>query len=192
MNNIYIKILDSIILDELTDEQYEIYLYGIECLCNELIANLILLIIGIFIHHVYEILVWSFTFVLLRTNIGGYHLHTHRSCVIISTLLGITSPLVNNFFGNLSLVYIIVILLCVLIVIFKIAPVVHPNHPISTKRINYLHKRSMFISTFICACTVLLRYSYPSFSYAIYTATIEAVILCIMGYFSYTLKNLHK
>lgn len=73
----------------------EVLSYGAECFLNELLSNALLIIIGLMTHHVWELLLWSLSFCLLRVNVGGLHASSHGWCVGLGTLIGASSILVS-------------------------------------------------------------------------------------------------
>ena len=85
IRNLAEKIGHSLIHGGMPEENFEIYAYGAECFLNLFISEILLLTFGLFTHRLPEILLWDISFMLLRRQIGGYHAHSHFSCIICST-----------------------------------------------------------------------------------------------------------
>lgn len=138
------QIANWIVINGGDAENEEVYAYGAECFINELISNLILLGCGILFHCLPELVIWFLFFVPLRTNIGGYHASSHFNCIFLSTLLA----MVCVWASPLLVIYPIWIPLCLgfsILVTFLIAPVTHPNKPISQERQVQVRKRTRII-----------------------------------------------
>lgn len=78
-------------------DKAEVYIYGIECFISEFIGNLLLLIVAILWHQISAMIIWTLSFLLIRTQLGGFHCKTHFSCLCLSTSIGIFSLLINRF-----------------------------------------------------------------------------------------------
>ena len=123
----------------LPEEQKEIYSYGLEGLANELLADILLFLSALLLHKIPEMFIWCFSFTILRVNLGGLHASSHSRCIIYSTAIGILSVQICPYFEkNLPIMVVFSTLVC-LIATF-IAPVVHPNHPLSPKRKQSAHR----------------------------------------------------
>ena len=58
-------------------DKAEVYIYGIECFISEFIGNLLLLIVAIRWHQISAMIIWTLSFLLIRTQLGGFHCKTH-------------------------------------------------------------------------------------------------------------------
>lgn len=123
-----------------------IYLYGAECLLNISFTTLLLLIWGIITKNVLSICIWIFCFSLLRNHTGGFHAPSQISCIISSTILGISSTFMVylNIFNNMNFIRLIYVIGFIYFMI--LAPLEHPNKPIKKEKRIY-HK--------ICALTIV-------------------------------------
>lgn len=123
------KICEFLIANGAKEEKREIYEYALNCLLNEVGVDIILLITAIFLGMFKEMSIWICVFNSLRMNIGGYHAKTQKRCVLFSVALGLFSVMIGrNLQLHMVIVFIIVFFLSILI--FRIAPIVHPNRPI--------------------------------------------------------------
>lgn len=175
------QLTDWLIENGLSENKREVYSYGLECLFNELIADLFLLLFALLLHKVSEMLIWSISFTVLRVNLGGLHASSHSKCIFFSTLLGIASVLICPIFINhLMIVFLFSIFSC--LTAFFIAPVTHKNHPLSNQRKKYAHQLSIFISIFETILIIILYDFFPIISVAIFSGLISATLLSILGF----------
>lgn len=133
LERLALKLADSFVAKGANPEDKDIYAYAIECIISSIISYGILLIAAAVLQRLPAMFVWLLFWVPLRTNIGGFHAPNHALCFIESALLGVGGVLLATYFKP----DITVILLCLLVsivVTFLIAPVIHPNHPVSEKR----------------------------------------------------------
>lgn len=84
---------------DITDQdQREVYVYGLECIINTGFSLFILFLWSLISHSLYETLTWIVSFCLLRHHSGGIHAPTQFTCILSSTLLGISNYFVINRF----------------------------------------------------------------------------------------------
>lgn len=97
MTNKYSKKIVSCLLslsDNPTDnDQAEVYIYGMECFLNTAITLLILMVWAFATHSLISVSFWLIWFSFMRKHCGGYHAPTQSSCIISSSLLGISCSL---------------------------------------------------------------------------------------------------
>lgn len=125
-------------------EDAEIYIYGAECLINEVITDILLLLIGILTSHVLFIIIWDITFTLLRIHIGGLHAASHGACIFTSLLLGMAAIFSAPYLSKVAL-YNLLLLLVLLVPVAKNAPLSHANHPISSEEWEKKHRVALAI-----------------------------------------------
>lgn len=165
----------------LPEAQKEIYSYGLECLTSELLTDILLFLAALFLHKIPEMLVWSFAFMLLRVNLGGLHASSHSRCIFYSTAIGIISVQIYPYFiGSLPVMIVISILVCLLT--FLIAPVIHPNHPVSAQREQSAHRLSVCISLSETCLLIILYFFFPKMSSSIFLGLTSAGLLGGLGY----------
>ena len=119
---------------------------------------------------------------LLRRQIGGYHAHSHFSCIICSTAIGSFSLLLNTFWKYIpAFGYFCLILLLPFIV--RHSPVLHPNHPVTKELKNSARKKGILLFITETIVSLLFFLFYPPFAYPIISGIFSAEILCILGYY---------
>lgn len=182
IRNLAEKIGHSLIHGGMPEENFEIYAYGAECFLNLFISEILLLTFGLFTHRLPEILLWDISFMLLRRQIGGYHAHSHFSCIICSTAIGSFSLLLNTFWKYIpAFGYFCLILLLPFIV--RHSPVLHPNHPVTKELKNSARKKGILLFFTETIVSLLFFLFYPPFAYPIISGIFSAEILCILGYY---------
>ena len=123
-------------------DKAEVYIYGIECFISEFIGNLLLLIVAILWHQISAMIIWTLSFLLIRTQLGVFHCKTLFSCLCLSTSIGIFSLLVNRFWLYHPSFCIPTYIAC-LFIIYHFAPIRHPNHPLSANQIQHARAKCL-------------------------------------------------
>lgn len=173
-----------LIANGLPEQNQDIYVYGAECFFNLFLCDSILLCYAVLSHQIPEFFLWTVSFSILRSHIGGYHAPSHALCIVSSVLLGI---LCLTLYPSVSLhsLYILILLAFCFLFIIKFAPIVSPSHPLS----NPLKKKEHFISIicFIIEYFVaeIFYQFHPAYSSIIIISILSASILSILGYIKY-------
>ena len=96
--------------------QEEVYVYGFQCLANELVSDVILIALMLPLGKAKEMLIWILVFDVLRQKVGRYHAATPLKCQLQSISVGILSVLAqpvwerNGGLGTVSM-----LLACVIV-----------------------------------------------------------------------------
>lgn len=188
MKHLADQIATWLIEQGLPNEQKEIYSYGFECLANELIADILLFLSALLLHKIPEMFIWCLSFTILRVNLGGLHASSHSRCIFYSTVIGIFCvQICPYFYKNLPIMVVFSTLVC-LIATF-IAPVVHPNHPLNSKRKRSAHRFSCFISLAETFLLVVLYFFSPKISSCIFLGLASSGLLGGLGYLKNIITN---
>lgn len=181
LHEMAVKIAETLVANGAEEKKKAILAYGAECTLSELITNGIVLILALILHIVPQAILWLVVFTLLRINIGGYHENTHLKCTITSTLLCIGESYAAQYVSIpfwLELVLLpVMILLTVLL-----APVIHPNHPVSEGRRKKIRRLAIWIVSIESVLLVILRFFSVDTSlrttwmFAMLTAVVFAVV----------------
>lgn len=176
---------DWLILNGASKDDREVYVYGVECFVNEIISDSLLLLFACLFKRPFQMVIWLLFFTIIRINVGGYHAKTHYKCILLSTLLGCICIMVYPF---LPLTYMRILSILSLIIIIKIAPVIHENHPVSEKRKKQIRLAALLISTSeVLLILITFQYNH-SFAAIVFTSLSAAALLGIIGYIR-NLKN---
>ena len=179
------KITSFLVTHGLPSDKEKIYNYGAECLLNLIITYSILLIISSFLKCTSEMLVWIFSFSLLRNHLGGYHANSHWKCILSTIIICICGIYTKNLWlvNRFTKLFAIIVLLASLFIVIKIAPVLHPNHPLSYNQRDKERKISIIIITLEIIICIVTYFILSNISVTILTAITFAVILAIIGYY---------
>lgn len=143
-------------------EDSEVYAYGIELLLST-IFNLVVAIIIALISNEFIPCFFNLTaFVTIRMYAGGYHADTHWGCML--TLVCVLSVFILSIKTiSITTMSILSPILWILsaIILFRFAPVEHPNKPISEKKKMKLRKKSL-ISFFVWTIFCIIFYFFKS------------------------------
>ena len=137
-----------------SEEDIEVFTYGIECFLNSAITDIILLLWGVITHTIIETVCWLFIFCTYRHYAGGAHAKTNEQCIILSSLIGMSNFIVIHFSK-----YVIACQIPIIILIFIICILFAPTK--STK-IMLSHKEKLykkFISvSIIFLCIIICQF----------------------------------
>ena len=158
----------------------EVYIYGIECFISEFIGNLLLLIVAILWHQISAMIIWTLSFLLIRTQLGGFHCKTHFSCLCLSTSIGIFSLLINKFWLYHPSFCIPTYIAC-LFIIYHFAPIRHPNHPLSANQIQHARAKCLRNFFVLSVLSVILYLCHLPYYSSICSGIIGSCILALMS-----------
>lgn len=106
------------------DDQFNNYAFGFEVIISSLFPFLIMLIISLCFGVVGQYLIFTVTFLVLRTFCGGHHADTYLKCFILTILNYIIFLLLTMFFGLNYLKYIVLpLIILFLAAVFAFAPI---------------------------------------------------------------------
>lgn len=125
-------------------EDSEVYAYGIELLLSTIFNLIIAIIIALISNEFIPCVINLTAFVTIRMYAGGYHADTHWGCML--TLVCVLSAfiLIIKTFSTATIRFLSPILWVLsVLILYKFAPVEHPNKPISEKKKMKLRKKSL-------------------------------------------------
>lgn len=166
-------------------DNHEIYAYGAECVLSEIIANITVFSISFLFGFPLEMLIWQLFWLPLRLYIGGFHSKVnHIICTIISTAIAVGSILVIPYVSTIGWIIWIEVGTSILIT-FSIAPIIHPNHPMSEKRVRKAKRYGRIICIIEVAAITLAYFLLPGWvSQAAALGMFMACVMCIIGKFT--------
>lgn len=127
-------------LYDFDESQKEIVQYGIQGLL-EIGSNILLSALILYqMHMIPEGIVFFLVFIPVRMFSGGYHMDTYIGCLLFSviTLVGILKIAEFLPFNQLVLFVGVVLMAAT---IWKLAPVIHPNRPVSQRERQKISKK---------------------------------------------------
>lgn len=130
-------------------EDEEVYAYGMELLYSSILNIALAAIIAAVTNTVFPTSAFLITFIVIRQYIGGYHAKTHLGCMtILAVVIGCFVVLTRYIPKEFEIWISGLFTLMSIILIFKFAPVEHPNKPLSDNEKLRLRKCGI-ISAFI-------------------------------------------
>lgn len=161
-------------------EDKEVYAYGAELLLSTVFNLIIALVIALITNTFWQCLVFLTSFVTIRIYAGGYHADTHRNCMLtLVCVQGLFVLIIKNFSAEKVKVAISIMLMLSIAVIILLAPVAHPNKPLTESLKKVLRKKayvSVAVWTLITLlCTYALKNLFGFYS-ALGMITISAAL----------------
>lgn len=179
IHTLAVKIVDFLMKYGTAKKSRSIYIYGTECFISECIGNILLFAIAFPLHEEYRILIWLISFLSIRIHIGGYHADSHWMCLIISTLVGASSILLNWIWSRLGIYSLLILTLCDAYILFTKA-VIHPKHPISAQKAHreryFLLINTIIENIIIFTCFIL--------HYDLYAPILSGIICAVLMSFA--------
>ncbi len=114
----------------ITNEYYDVYVYGMELLLSFLLSTILIILIGLLTDNLIPTINYLIIFITLRNFTGGYHASTYLRCKLASifiytlTLLA-TKHIPVDMKGYLALGII------GYLIIYYLAPIENPNKPLT-------------------------------------------------------------
>ena len=136
------------VVQNITEESKEvIYAYGMELLISDVLNTIIVLLIALFSHTLPAVVVFIAVFMGLRQFVGGFHANSHLSCMFtLVMVMMVFSYGICNVSGHITPIFSISFIMIALPIILCIAPVPHPNKPMSEEKSVKLRKRSCILA----------------------------------------------
>lgn len=127
------------------NEDVEAYAYGMELLYSLLLNMVLAGSVAIVTGTVFPTAVFLITFIGIRQYIGGYHAKTHFGCMSILAVVLCCFSVLVRWTPNLFELWISAMAVGVsVILVFRFAPVEHPNKPLSSNEKVRLRKRGLY------------------------------------------------
>lgn len=130
----------------ISDQDKELYIYGLFMLISHLIFLIITCIFGLVLKCLLESIIFYIAFMLIRRYAGGYHASTETRCEVLSTLSILACIVVirlSKIYDFQTVLLLITTLSAVCIFVF--CPLDTPEKPLSYKEFKYFRKVSWLI-----------------------------------------------
>jgi len=132
-----------------TEDDKDVYKYGLRILYYYIIDIGIILSISALFNKLYESAIILFIFALFQIFGGGYHAKTKLKCTSLMIIGVITGNILINIILNYK-IFMIISVIILSIVIFIIGPVTNKKHPVSKKT----YKRSKLIARIVVLANI--------------------------------------
>lgn len=149
-----VKIL--LLKHHITEEDEELYVYGLFMLFSQFIYFIITCVIGLLFNCILESIIFYVAFQFIRKYAGGYHASTEIRCEIMTTLsitLCIFVIRLSKTYNFQTAVFLIAFLSA--ICIFVLGPLDTPEKPLSKKEFKYFRKVSRIILIIIVSAIII-------------------------------------
>lgn len=130
----------------ISDEDKELYIYGLFMLISHLMFLIITCIFGFVLKCPFESIIFFVVFMLIRRYAGGYHAATETRCEILTTL-SILACVVVIKISKIYDIQTVLLLITTLsaVCIFVLCPLDTPEKPLSDKEFKYFRKVTWLI-----------------------------------------------
>lgn len=172
------------VVQKIVEESREaIYAYGMELLLSDVLNTLIVLLIALISHTFPAVIIFTAVFMGLRKFVGGYHANSHLSCMftLVAVML-IFSYGICNVPEKYAWVVSIGFVIISIPVVFNLAPISHPNKPVSDEKKVKLKKHSriftLLLSTF---AFLLIMFRLNTISLYVSSGIFLSALAAVMG-----------
>ena len=171
------KITDKYARENLfKEEDKEIYVFGLNQMITYITNMFTILILGIIFGEVFESIVYTVTFMLLRTYAGGYHAPTPRKCYLVTIIALLLTLSIIKWFEMSDVICLIIIIISGMIILF-LAPVSCENKELdSVEKVIYRKKVYLVWGIEFCIGILLLMLEYTTISKSIMMAHLTVCI----------------
>ena len=145
-------------------------------------------IISLIMQMVIACIIFLALFMLLRSYVGGIHMHTYKSCFLVSCLVTCGVLVLSKYF-SLNSITAFFVSIVILVGIFFMTPIEHENRPVTASEKNYFEKqkRKILLCIFVCLILVFV------FRQKVYLNTMLYTLLAItMSMLMGKIKNVLK
>lgn len=152
--------LSRILTDKLVElkildiKDFDVYQYGFELLISTIFTTAVVFVISIIVGRFIETTIYLIGFFCIRAICGGFHAKHHYSCFITTILTYFAFLIIHYSTLKTSHIKILVglFVLSSVIIIFCLAPVEHPNNPMT----EYRKKKNRIVSIFFSIFTIFV------------------------------------
>lgn len=172
------------VAQKIVEESREaIYAYGMELLLSDVLNALIVLLISLISHTLPAVIVFTTVFMGLRKFVGGYHANSHLSCMFtLVVVMLIFSYGICNVSEKYAWVVSIGFVAISIPVVFNLAPIPHPNKPVSDVKKAKLKKRSrIFILLLSMLAFTLIIFRLNTISLYVSSGIFLSAFAAVMG-----------
>jgi accessory gene regulator B len=163
-----------------SEDDRDIFVYGLVIALSTAMNILVTGVIGVICGVPLKMLAYIIPYTALRFSAGGSHANSFLGCVSVSAVIQITVALLILYTpANLQTPAAIILLTVTAALVFKFAPVEHPNRPISSpERVGFRRRAraTVLTETFVCLSLILLQIRVYPFCVAL-GAAVSGILL---------------
>ncbi len=168
--------------------------YGLESALSQVFSFSLIFIIAIFLKVVFEVLIFTVVFLLLRKRAGGFHFENDLLCSAVSIVLCFSSVFLAKLIAHTSDFAVGISLLVAFIaeiVIIFLAPIRHPKLHLTRPETLKLKKNTRIVCVVISAL-LLIAFVLPVPSEYIAVANAAIISVAVLTIFAKLLKQEEK
>lgn len=130
--------------DNIVQEEYEIYLFGVQQMISNILNVLSALVIGLVTGEILPCMIFLICFTAIRQYAGGYHASTRPRCYFLSmSVIAAVLLIIHNFV--ISYWLLAGLMLAASLVILLLSPVDTENKRLDSIEQNYYRKKAIVI-----------------------------------------------
>lgn len=185
ISKISVKIADNLVESQhVQGSEREVYIYGLETFMVHFINFLSTLVLALFMRQAWEYLVFSFLFMPLRSNAGGYHASSPLRCYLLSTGITVAALLLVRYLPVLNHAWGIFLLLAAALVVLMLVPVGTPNKPLDPEEKKvYGYRARIILAIEVCLCVLCFVFSWFTVFWLIVLVISTVALSLIAGLF---------
>lgn len=171
----------------ISEEDMEIYQFGLECIVLKCINYASYILIAITMDMFTELLLLICTFIPLRKNAGGFHAKTRKGCYLISCFMVVISLFICNI--EISKNTWFMLLMIANIIIILLAPIDNENRKMDITEKRYFRKRTLIYLGIINAiCILSITYQTNMKYQCFFVGVMLSAVLLVLGRIGKSLK----
>lgn len=169
----------------ISEEDEELYRFGIEMLLMKSLHFITILAIGGFLFKMLpETIIYLASFIPLRSYAGGYHAKSRTHCYIISCLMVIAALFCVKFIpGDYTVICGVFLLAVSSCLIICLAPKGSANKELDELETKVFRRKTLIILSFLCISAILILFWVPglaSLGFVITLSVFSAAALLVM------------
>lgn len=182
--------LSNYFLDQsiISQENYDIYVYGGELLISFIISTVLILFFGLLFNRLVQTVLFLTIFIFMRRYTGGYHAPSHFKCKL-TTIATHLLVLWLSEWTTVGLINYIIILVFGSTVILLIGPIENPNKPLSVLQKTQNKRISLVLFILIIVISAILHIHHSMYSSSILYSTMMVIVLMIIAKLQTRLEN---
>jgi len=171
----------------ISQEDKDIYLFGIEIALLKFIHYSSMLIIGACFGMILHTIIFIVSYAVLREYAGGYHANTRMHCYLISWVIMISALLIIKLCPTKIMLWVSLFsLISAYILIFLMAPIGNTNKPLDPLEQDHYRALARIVATAETIIALLLLFINLQLSLTIALSLIFTSIMLILGSYKST------
>lgn len=167
----------------ISNDYYDVYVYGLEVIISFFIGFFLILIIGIITGKFIHTVIYLSIFISLRRYTGGYHASTYFSCKVQSVCVYLLTLITSEIF-TVALTFYPILGIAGMIIICNFAPIENPNKPLTIAEKQKHRHTSLALYLSILVSGAIAQTHFLKFSNIIFFTLLSIIILMVISIIS--------